>query len=139
MGALTYEYLGDRDLRDAKYLLEVGSWSQVGRLLEQAVEKHFKHYISKYGDSSDKMLLGSHNMVGLYNRFLELSGETVCCKTLADMSLLKDYYYDINYPGDNCRELDEIEARNALDFVVPLISIIKQHYYKIEQSNSFGE
>ena len=45
MGKTTYKYIGDRNLKDAKTLLEAGSFSSAGRFAQQAVEKYLKHFI----------------------------------------------------------------------------------------------
>ena len=53
MDTLNYKKLGDRDLADAKILLDHGgSPSAVGRLVQQAVEKHLKQVIENSGDTN---------------------------------------------------------------------------------------
>ena len=51
MATLTYKYLGDRDLSDAKVLLQSGSASMTSRLVQQSVEKNLKQFIEDNGDT----------------------------------------------------------------------------------------
>lgn len=127
MGALTYEYLGNRDLRDAKVLLQSDSYSQAGRLAQQAVEKHLKYFIENNGSTEDYRLLSIHSTVKLYDRVAELNGVEFNNDDRKMMSVLKDYY-DINYPGEECRELNPREAAEALEFAENFINKIKGGY-----------
>lgn len=113
---LTYKYIGDRDLRDAKVLLGAGSASMTGRLVQQAVEKNLKQYIENHGDTEDLPMLSSHNCVKLYDRVVALGGITRNINDRKMMSLLREYYYDTNYPGEDCRELSREEAAEAVYF-----------------------
>ena len=125
MGALTYKYLGDRDLRDAKSLLQSGAYSQAGRFSQQAVEKNLKYFIENNGGTEDYRLLTIHNTVKLYDKVMELGGVDFNNDDRKMMSMLKDYYYDINYPGDECRELTPEESAEAVDFAERFIADIK--------------
>ena len=116
MGKITYEHLSSRDLRDAKLLLKSQSYSSAGRFAQQAVEKKLKQYIEDNGDTSDMGVLSTHNTTKLYDRVVELGGLKKNKDHRVMMAVLKDYYYDINYPGENSRELDEEEATEAVRF-----------------------
>lgn len=122
---LTYKYIGDRDLRDAQVLLELGSASMTGRLVQQAVEKNLKQFIEDNGDTGDIPLLSIHSTVKLYDRVAALGGLTSNPDDRKMMSVLKEYYYDVNYPGEECRELTPEEAQEAYDFAVRLSGEIK--------------
>jgi len=122
---LTYKYIGDRDLCDAKILLEAGSASTTGRLVQQAVEKNLKQFIEDNGDTNDLPILSTHNTVKLYNRVVELGGLPYNADDRKMMALLREYYYDINYPGADCRELTREEAAEAVCFADEFIEAIK--------------
>jgi HEPN domain-containing protein len=122
---ITYKYIGDRDLRDAKILLEAGSASMTGRLVQQAVEKNLKQFIEDNGDTSDLPILSSHNTAKLYNRVVELGGLPYNKDDRKMMALLREYYYDVNYPGEDCRELSREEAREAVIFAEEFIEAIQ--------------
>ena len=124
MEKITYQYLGNRDLKDAITLLKAASYSSAGRYAQQAVEKNLKQFIEDNGDTSDTTLLSGHNTVKLYDRVVELGGLALDKDHRKMMSVLKDYYYDINYPGDCCRELNEEEAQEAVCFAKELIAAI---------------
>ena len=74
MGTLTYKYLGDRDLDDAKVLLRYGSASMAGRLIHQAIEKNLKQLIEDNGDTNDLPLFSIHNTIKLYDKAVEIGG-----------------------------------------------------------------
>ena len=42
------------------------------------------------------------------------------------MSVIKDYYYDLNYPGENNMELGLDEAQEAWDFAVKIIKMLEK-------------
>jgi len=61
---MTYKALGQRDLRDARILLDHGgSPSAAGRLIQQAIEKHLKQAIENSGDHGLLPLLQIHNTI----------------------------------------------------------------------------
>jgi HEPN domain-containing protein len=121
MGKITYKYLGDRDLNDARVLLKGGSASMTGRLVQQAVEKNLKQYLEENGDTNDFPLLAIHNTVKLYDRVVALGGVVNNKDDRKMMSVIREYYYDINYPGEECRELTREEAEEAVAFATLFI------------------
>lgn len=122
MAALTYKYLGDRDLRDAQVLLNGGSASMAGRLVQQAIEKNLKQYIEDNGNTNDMKILSAHNTVKLYDRVVELGGLAHDSDDRKMMSVVREYYYDVNYPGEDCRELTRAEAEEAVEFAIGFVS-----------------
>ena len=124
MAAITYKYLGDRDLNDAKVLMRGGSVSMAGRLAQQAVEKNLKQFIENNGDTDDMALLSIHSTVKLYDRVCALGGLVSNTDDRKMMAVLREYYYDINYPGEECRELTREEAQEAVDLAARLINEI---------------
>ena len=125
MGKVTYKQIGDRDLREAEGVLTLDFFSSAGRLAQQAVEKNLKHYIDLNGDTNDMPLITTHNTIRLYERVVELGGLEYNKEHKKMTCILKSYYYDTNYPGDDFRELDKEEATDAVSFAKELISAIK--------------
>jgi HEPN domain-containing protein len=122
---LTYKYLGDRDLQDAIVLLELGSASMTGRLVQQAIEKNLKQFIEDNGDTNDLPILSAHNTVKLYDRVVALGGLPHNKDDRKMMALVREYYYDTNYPGEDCRELTREEAAEAVYFAEDFINAIR--------------
>ena len=121
MEKIDFLFLSKRDIRDAKHMLDVGSYESACRFSQQAVEKFLKHYIQKLGDTSDIGILSSHGLVNLYTRYVALSNITLLKEDRKMMGLLQGYYFDLNYPGDRCREVDKEEAQEAYDFSLKFI------------------
>ena len=112
----SYLYIAKRDLKDAMLLYKGQSYTQTGRLAEQVVEKVLKHYLHSFGNSEDYRFLHMHKPFRIYTKCkeygfaLELSKDELL--TLKD---LDSYYYDTNYPGNEFFELEELQAKEALD------------------------
>jgi len=120
---LSYRGLGNRDLADAKILLKHGgSPSAAGRLIQQAVEKHLKQAIEESGNINLLPLLKVHNTIKLYDRVVELGLLKLNKDDRKMMSVIKDYYYDLNYPGENNMELTLEEAEEAWAFAERVIN-----------------
>ena len=125
MGKTTYKYIGDRDLKDAETLLAAGSFSSAGRFAQQAAEKYLKHFIDISGNTDDIAFFTTHNTIKLYDKVVELGGLEFDRSYQKMMYVLRTYYYDVNYPGEDFRELSEEEAADAVNFVKELASAIK--------------
>ena len=125
MDKRTYKYIADRDLKTAQDLLSLKSYSPAGIYAQQAVEKYLKHYIDVNGDTDDIALLTTHNLLGLYNKVVELGGLEYNSDYRKMMYVLRSYYFELNYPGDNFRELGKEEATEAVEFAKELIATIK--------------
>jgi len=112
-------------LKTAQDLLSLKSYSPAGIYAQQAVEKYLKHYIDVNGDTDDIALLTTHNLLGLYNKVVELGGLEYNSDYRKMMYVLRSYYFELNYPGDNFRELGKEEATEAVEFAKELIATIK--------------
>ncbi|MDR2183030.1 MAG: HEPN domain-containing protein, partial [Clostridiales bacterium] len=113
MGKGTYKYIADRDLKDAETLLAAGSFSSAGRFAQQVVEKYLKHFIDSNGNTDDIAFLATHNTIKLYDKVVELGGLEFNRDCQKMMCVLRNYYYDVNYPGEDFRELGKEEATDA--------------------------
>ena len=125
METLTYKYLSERDMRDATILYNAGSYAAACRLFQQSAEKILKHYIHIKGVVEDAEILTSHSNIRLYDRVAELGGLMTDKDDRKIMSVLKNYYYDLNYPGANSREVDKNEAEEIKQFMESFLIKIK--------------
>jgi HEPN domain-containing protein len=118
MGSPSYKDIAEKDLKSAEDLLEYseGNYNLIARLAEQYVEKLLKHVIERKGGTEHLPLLSSHNLTKMYDVLVQLDIIKSVQTDRLFMSQLKDYYFDMNYPGDNYRELGKEEAVLALDF-----------------------
>ena len=118
MGNPSYKDLAEKDLKSAEDLLKYssGNYNLIARLAEQYVEKLLKHCIELKGSTEHLTLLSTHNLTKMYDELVKLGLLKRIQTDRLFMSQLKDYYFDMNYPGDNYRELDKEEAELALNF-----------------------
>jgi len=72
-----------------------------------------KHWIELQGDTTLIPLLPGCNMVGMYGVICDLGRLAFDKYDGSFVSLLKDHYFDVNYPGESCRELDKEEAEDV--------------------------
>jgi HEPN domain-containing protein len=110
----SYIYLSRKDAVRAQQMFDLDDYSACGRFCEQSVEKSLKAYMEIHGDISDIRLMSLHKPRRLYERCCELGLPDLGNDVLAVLSMLADYYYDTNYPGDAYFELTELNAREAL-------------------------
>jgi len=114
----SYLALAKRDLFNAQELFGVTTtgYNVVARLSQQAVEKAMKHSIEEQGNEKYFPLLSTHNTARLYDAIVTLGIIEENRADKKEMLLLKNYYYDTNYPGENYIEIDRETAEEALAF-----------------------
>jgi HEPN domain-containing protein len=112
------------DYAFAKVALQSGFYSHCGRLCQQAAEKYFKHIIEINGDKGDILLLREHRVHRLYDRVLSILSMPMDKSLRSDLSVLSDYYFDKNYPGDASEPLGQAEAEEAIKIVDAVIKSI---------------
>ena len=129
MGNNSYLALAKRDLQNAKELFDVTTtgYNLVVRLSQQAVEKIMKHFIEELGFEKFRPLLSSHNTVSLYSAILELGVLSEDFATKREMIILKSYYFDTDYPGENYIEIDRHSAKDALNFAQGFVDEILEY------------
>lgn len=126
MESNSYLALAQRDLQNARELFYVTStgYNLVARLAQQGVEKMMKHFIEKLSHEDFIPLLGTHNTVRLYNAILSLGLIAENRAHRKELLLLKNYYFDTNYPGENYIEIDRETAQEALDFATMFVDML---------------
>ena len=94
---------------------------------EQIAEKMLKSVLELVCDENDDIdkLLHSHNLRAIYDR-IHRECDSFCLDR-GHLSILKDYYFDAKYPGDNFVDVTEEECRECIEVM----------YDVIEQTNDF--
>ena len=116
----SYKELALYDLKSAKANYDYALWNKVGRECQQVCEKYLKHYLEKKHLLSES-LQRSHNLKKLIRAIPGFAQEMY-----AKMSLIGDYYFDTNYPGDDFLELDQEMADEALEIAQNLVTYIDE-------------
>lgn len=104
----SYKDLALYDIASAKANYAYALWNKVGRECQQACEKYLKHFLQ------ERHLLGkdlerTHNLKKLFMAVPEYDAGLY-----KDLSVVGDYYYEVNYPGDNFIQLDQNMADEAM-------------------------
>ena len=121
----SYIYIAQRDLNDAMVMFDAKSFTSSGRFSEQAIEKALKHFIHLKGSSRDYRLLTLHKPMRLYTKCQEyLLNLELTKEEIFTLGILDDYYYDTNYPGNAFFELDEEDAKLALELANKIVKFI---------------
>lgn len=116
MDSNSYESIAKRDLKEAKILYEHDAYNTAARLAQQCVEKIMKAKLEATGDTAIYKLLKVHNLTLLYKAMVD-KGLLTYEKEVRDyLAVLKDYYFDLNYPGENYWELEQTDANEAILF-----------------------
>jgi HEPN domain-containing protein len=110
----SFMYIAKKDLERARLMHDVEDYSAAGRFCEQTVEKCLKSYIELKGDASDFRLMSLHKPRRLYERCIQLGMKKLPDRDISVLSLLSDYYYDTNYPGNSYFELTFDQSAEAL-------------------------
>ena len=138
MESNSYLALAKRDLQNAQELFQVTStgYNLVARLAQQGAEKIMKHFIEKLSHEDFIPLLGTHNTVRLYNAILSLGMIPENRAHRKELLLLKNYYFDTNYPGENYIEIDYETAKEALDFATMFVEMLLEAGQTLEDTGN---
>ncbi|MCL2792149.1 MAG: HEPN domain-containing protein [Spirochaetaceae bacterium] len=113
-----YKDLALYDIQSAKANYEFGLWNKVGRECQQACEKYVKHYLQENHLLTEE-LERTHNLKKLIKVIPNYDK-----KMYKDLSIVGDYYFETNYPGDNFIILDREMADEAMDITNAFVSYI---------------
>jgi len=114
----SYKELALYDVKAAKANYEYELWNKVGKECQQSCEKYLKHYLQQKHLLSES-LERTHNLKKLFREISDY--DKAMYKAL---SVVGDYYFETNYPGDNFLILDKEMADEAMETVNELISYI---------------
>ena len=114
-----YKDLALYDIQSAKANYSFKLWNKVGRECQQACEKYLKHYLQQNHMLSET-LERTHNLKKLVRAIPDYDKDVY-----RDLSVVGDYYFDTNYPGDEFIMLDKEMADEALEIAESLIKYIE--------------
>lgn len=114
-----YKDLALYDIQSAKANYSFNLWNKVGRECQQACEKYLKHYLQQNHMLSET-LERTHNLKKLVRAIPDYDKDIY-----RELSVVGDYYFDTNYPGDEFIMLDREMADEALEIAENLIAYIE--------------
>ncbi len=113
-----YKDLALYDLKSAKANYEFELWNKVGRECQQVCEKYIKHFLLEHHLLSEE-LERTHNLKKLLKTIEDYNKELY-----KSLSIVGDYYFETNYPGDNFIVLDKDMADEALQIANDLMQYL---------------
>lgn len=114
----SYKELALYDMKSAKANYQYELWNKVGKECQQTCEKYLKHYLQHIHKLSDTLEL-THNLKKLFREITDYDKDMY-----KNLSVVGDYYFETNYPGDNFLMLDKEMADEAIKIANDLISYI---------------
>lgn len=122
MAEHTYRSIAQRDLKEAAIMYEHGAYNTVARFSQQVVEKTMKQLLESTADTEVYKFLKMHNLSALYRELVARQLLPFSSEMRNYLAILKDYYFDLNYPGENYREVSPDEAKEALNFATAFLA-----------------
>lgn len=98
---------------------------------QQVIEKYLKHLVYTFCIEHNEALraLKSHSLVKLNSILLESGIDLELSR--GDLAILKDYYYDAKYPGDNFIIVTKEDSEHALYVVEEVKSKVENYLLSI--------
>lgn len=126
------DYLFLQSAKDSKLYNNIAIQSQ------QTVEKYLKHLVYTFCIDNKESLraLKSHSLVKLNSILLESGIDLGLSK--GDLAILKDYYYDAKYPGDNFIVVTKEDADHALYVVEEVKERVEDYLTSIGYCSECG-
>ena len=90
---------------------------------QQIAEKMLKSVAELVCTGIEK-LMTSHNLRALYDEIRKVDSSIKLDRR--DLALLKDYYYDARYPGDNFVIVTVDELREALEIMLAVVEAVNE-------------
>jgi HEPN domain-containing protein len=115
----SYKELALYDLKSAEANYSYALWNKVGRECQQCCEKYLKHCLQARHLLSQE-LEKTHNLKKLVRAIPGYDKEVY-----KNLSVVGDYYFETNYPGDNFLVLDEEMACEAMEITKALIEYVE--------------
>lgn len=111
---------------DYKYLLrniDSDFYNNMAVACQQICEKALKSVLV-YVNPDAKTIINSHNLRQIYNAINE--GKKILDLDIAKLSLLKDYYFEVRYPGDNFTNVSKEEFGNAYLILLDVLNEVNR-------------
>ena len=128
----SYMFIALEDLQDAQDLFNLGRYNKSVKYCQQFIEKAMKEIIYRNTPESqdqalkDKVLLSSHNLLNLADRVCEILGESYTSTERRYFRDLKNFYFNVSYPGDAYERVDKETAKDCLIFALTFKAKIEQ-------------
>lgn len=122
-----YYEIAYNNLLYLEHSLSTTFYNDIAVNAQQVAEKMLKsvlEYLCDLGDELDK-LLRSHNLRAIYDKIHNVYPEF--CLDRGSLSILKDFYFDAKYPGDNFVTVTFDECAECIGIM----------YDAIEETNKF--
>ena len=114
----SYKDLALYDMKSAKANYEYALWNKVGRECQQVCEKYLKYYLEAIHQLPE-VLQRTHNLKKLIRAIPNYDKDIY-----RSVSIVGDYYFDTNYPGDDFIELDQELADEAVEIATSLMAYV---------------
>lgn len=121
-----YYDIACEDLNYLQATLHLPYYNQIAVQAQQIAEKMLKS-VAEHSCIGIEKLMHSHNLRALYDAIHEQEPEY--CLDRARLSMLKDFYFDAKYPGDNFVNVTNQDCQECLDMM----------YDVAEQTNQFRQ
>lgn len=125
-----YYEIAYANLRFLEHASVTDFYNDIAVNCQQVAEKMLKSVIDEVASSQDceiDRLMKSNNLRALYDEIHKIVPYFVLDR--GSLSMLKDYYFDAKYPGDNFVTVTREECQDCVDIL----------YAVIEQVNKFRE
>lgn len=113
-----YYSIACEDLKYLQATLHLPYYNQIAVQTQQIAEKMLKS-VAEHTCVGIEKLMQSHNLRAIYTEIHNSEPDFVLNKS--DLSMLKDFYFDAKYPGDNFVEVDKESCQECLDIMYSVI------------------
>ena len=117
------------DLHYLQATLHLPYYNQIAVNAQQVTEKMLKSVVERVCVEPFK-LLTTHNLRALYTEIHNEDTEFLLDK--GALSMLKDFYFDAKYPGDNYIEVDAESCNECLETMYDTIEMVNMKRKKLE-------
>lgn len=102
-------------------------YNHIAVLCQQTAETMLKSVLDEISDSRDSSidkLMHAHNLRALYDQIHRVIPEFVLDR--GNLSMLKDYYFDARYPGDNFVTVTKEESDECLRVTLEVVEQVNR-------------
>lgn len=112
-----YFMLAKNDYLYLQYGKNTGLYNNIAIQSQQVVEKYLKHLVDTFcvDNPEANNTLKTHNLIKIYKILIDSDIDLKMNK--GELSLLKDFYFNARYPGDDFIEVTKDEANDCLSIV----------------------
>lgn len=138
MNMNSYYQLAKNDYLFLQSAKESKLYNNIAVQSQQVIEKYLKHLVYTFSVEHNEALraLKSHSLVKLNSILLETGIDLELSR--GDLAILKDYYYDAKYPGDNFIVVSKEDAEHALYVVEEVKNKIEDYLTSIGYCDNCG-